>query len=576
MCDNINNFILDRKYKKIFEKYNFKYSKNILDNDNLFIELCKVPNINYNYLKSFININVINFGLKNIENKTGFDYILSNFDNLDYNSSLDDVINLIYLLKVLIKYFDKKYRLILMGKITEKLNLFINNKVLYSSLKSFYISIKKIKDLKYENNNFDLDKILYKLNNSNTNNIENYILKLIKSIDIIDNIYLSNIINILYNLLGNDSLGNINNILFLLNKCIAKVGIENNDLMLVLNKCSNDIYSYIYFMNNNKLVEKTIIINFVQKLGYNIKSFSNIDSLNLKRGFIFGLTNLNANSDYLLKYQPNKSVMELIINCYLRTINSVNFLLPNNFYINSDNSYFYIIEKYNNDLYKYFNYMGSIGKYLNFKTIVKITLFIIECIELLHSNNIIHSDLKLENIVLNYDSDGVISSIKLIDFDVAIFDKIPNCLLNLPDKYDKIIKNKKMRGTKIYMLNSETMSFKNDIYSFGILCLLLLYKNVKLFLGLKISLTENKKLLIKYQSLIKKLTILRDNFVDNNSKLKMLNLIGNIMIKHNKDFFEDNLISDFNIYKDFILSCIKTKYGINDLIKNYRNIFINI
>lgn len=322
-----------------------------------------------------------------------------------------------------------------------------------------------------------------------------------------------------------------------MNKCISRVRLENNDLMLVLNKCSNDIYSYIYFMNNNKLVDKIIIINFVQKLGYNLKSFSNIDNLNLKRGFIFGLINLNDRRNYLLKYQPNKSVMELIINCYLRTINSINFLLPNNFYINSDNSYFYIIEKYDNDLYKYFNYMGSIGKYLNFKTILKITLFIMECLELLHNNNIIHSDLKLENIVLNYNDSGVISSIKLIDFDVAIFDKIPNCLLNLPDKYDKIIRNNKIRGTKIYMLNSETMSFKNDIYSFGILCLLLLYKNVKLILGFKISLTENKKLLIKYQSLLKKLTILRDNFVDNNSKLKMLNLVCNILVKDNmKDF----------------------------------------
>ena len=573
MC---NNFILDKKYKKIFEKYNFKYSKNILDNDNLFIELCKVPNINYNYLKNFININVINFGFKNIENKIGFDYILSNFDNLDCNSSLDNVMNIIYLLKLLIQYFDKKYRIILMGKITEKLNLFINNKVLYSSLKSFYISIKKIKDLKYENNNFDLDKILYKLNNSNIKTIDIYILKLIKYIDNIDKIYLSNIINVLYNLLDNENLCNINNILYLINKCIIRVGLENNNLMLVLSRCSSDIYSYIYFMNNNKLVDKSIIINFVKKLGYNIKSFSNIDSLNLKRGFIFGLTNLNNNSDYLLKYQPNKSVMELIINCYLRTINSVNFLLPNNFYINSDNSYFYIIQKYNNDLYKYFNYMGSIGKYLNFKTIIKITLFIMESLELLHSNNIIHSDLKLENIVLNYDNGGIISSIKLIDFDVAIFDKIPNFLLNLPDKYDKIIKNKKIRGTRIYMLNSETMSFKNDIYSFGVLCLLMLYKNIKLILVLKILLTENKKVLIKYQSLIKKLTLLKYNLIDDNNKLKMLNLIGNIMIKHNKDFFEDNLISDFNIYKDFILSCIKTKYDIKDLIKNYRNIFMNI
>ena len=64
------------------------------------------------------------------------------------------------------------------------------------------------------------------------------------------------------------------------------------------------------------------------------QSFKNIDTLNLKRGFIFGLTNKKDQKDYLLKYQPNKSVMELIINSYLKEHKFSNFLIPLNFFIN--------------------------------------------------------------------------------------------------------------------------------------------------------------------------------------------------------------------------------------------------
>ena len=176
--------------------------------------------------------------------------------------------------------------------------------------------------------------------------------------------------------------------------------------------------------NDNLLIEKDNVLIFLKNIGYNIKSFKDIDSLKLKRGFIQGL--VNNNKEYLLKYQPNKSLMELILNTYLMSLNYSNFLIPQYFFINNDNSYFYIIEKYNTDLYKYYNLLESNNKILSFKSIINITTFIINSIEILHKNNIIHSDLKPENIVININNEHEIIDLKIIDFDVGLFNIIPD------------------------------------------------------------------------------------------------------------------------------------------------------
>ena len=304
------------------------------------------------------------------------------------------------------------------------------------------------------------------------------------------------------------------------------------------------------------------------------KNFITIDNLNLKRGFITGY--VKNNKDYLLKYQPNKSLMELVINCYLKSLNINNFLIPNLFVINNDNSYFYIIEKYNTDLYKFFSILEKNNKILTLNNIFNITLFIIHSIEILHKNNIIHSDLKLENIVLNYDKDNNINDLKIIDFDVGLFDVIPHELTPIPEKYVKILNNKKIRGTKIYMLKNQTMSFNNDIYSLGVVSLILLYKNSKNLLSiLKKSLNEkDKKKMIKIQEYIKKLNNLRDVIEDDNNKFKLLDLIESIFKKYNNlNFFDNkNNKNKLRSYKNFIIDCLKIRFNINELKEKYKDL----
>ena len=58
-----NILLSHSRFKKIFEKYNFSYNINIdvNDKDILFIELCKIPNINYSYIKNCIINNSIDW-----------------------------------------------------------------------------------------------------------------------------------------------------------------------------------------------------------------------------------------------------------------------------------------------------------------------------------------------------------------------------------------------------------------------------------------------------------------------------------------------------------------------------------
>ena len=190
-------------------------------------------------------------------------------------------------------------------------------------------------------------------------------------------------------------------------------------------------------------------------------------------------------------------------------------------------------------------------------------------IKLIPKHNIINSDLKLENIVINIDENNDIKDLRIIDFDVGLFNTIPQSLLPIPDNYDKIFNNKKIRGTRIYMLKEKTMSFKNDIFSLGVISLILLYKNIKLLLTIKSKSSDNKKIIIKYQSLLKKLNILKDGIEEYDNKIKMLELIEDYLKKHKIDF------NNFKYYKEFIIDCIDVKYNINELIDKYVKILFN-
>ena len=59
------------------------------------------------------------------------------------------------------------------------------------------------------------------------------------------------------------------------------------------------------------------------------------------------------------------------------------------------------------------------------------------------------------------------------------------------------MENKKIRGTKLYMLKNTEMCFDNDLYSFGVLMLILLYKNMKLIFSTCKNKQDDKKIIIK-------------------------------------------------------------------------------
>jgi len=576
--DNIN-FLLN-----LLKKYNYSIPK-YDELEDLCIEISKIKDINHN---------IINYVFKNIFTFT-FSTSVKNiyFENLLFNLKESDENNLNNNLKNIKHLYFKEYT----NKIKEILNIlsdkFINKKNSVSLLKSYTIYLNRSNNSKNINiNKKIIITISLLINTKKKTRLIFYIKKLKKyiklNIDIIDKKiiidHLNNLINIKYltnNIKNEVSENNDKYILIFLKlinfikKNYKSIESNNNDFEQILTKVSKNIYDYVYFLKNSKnlLIEKTASINFINLLGFSKKEYKEIENLNLKRGFIQGL--FKNNKKYLLKFQPNKSFMELVINFYIKSLSLKpehnNFLLPEYFFINQDNSYFYIIEKFDSDLYKYFNKLDENSKNFKIDDVLKIIFFIMNSIKILHDNNIIHSDLKPENIILNYDNDYKINNLKIIDFDVSLFNEIPEFLKKLPNPFEKIIQNKKPRGTRIYMLKNETMSFKNDIYSLGIIIIMLLYKTIKLQISnnkkkLKEDEIKNKKEIIKQNSFIKKLNVLKDNIEKKESKNKLIENIINYF-KRNERII-DNL-NKITYLKDCINDCINPDKNINELLSIY-------
>lgn len=542
-----------------------------------------------------------------------YDGILEDFKNNDENTLYK-----ISVLKNILDYLNLDKIIFLIEEINNKINYFKNDKIMFSQLKSLLIKCKK--KIVHKNN---FKKVNEKIVLTNDEKIQktiediqtcdNYQKKMLlmaklsiyidrKKIEVENKTECETTISYTELIKKFHDINNKNEILEpllkLINKCKRLGNITNNELESILLECDKNLYEHVYFLND-LYEDKDKTIEFLSKLGFEKKDFPEIDVLNLKRGFIKGLT--RDNKDYILKYQPNKSVMELIINSYLRPLPTNNFfLIPLLFFINNDNSYFYIIEKFNSDLYKYFNLLDEKKKILTFKEILQIIKFIFNSIEALHDNNIVHCDYKLENIVLNIDNNCVIKDLKIIDFDVGLFNSVPEKLKKTTNIYQKILNNKKPRGTRIYMLKNKEMTFQNDIFSLGVISIVLLYKNTKLL----ISFLKN----IESKLIIKKLTEFRNKIEDNNMKIKLVNIIEKYLVKEHTKFIKNNKtktknkalnkikelninndiyeffdetynIELFSVFKDFINDClgITKKYDIKSLIEKYQNtLFINL
>lgn len=498
-------------------------------------------------------------------------------------------------------------------KITPNLNETIissENNHLAKSEKIYQIPEQVFQDfsiIKNINDNKDnIDNILNIIDNSNDiDKIYYYCTKLNNYLKNNDDINYNKIIDILEKKLYNEDYPN-KDILFLLkliNLCIKNYNInivnnfEKNDAdyldpvgdnknnilnikISILQKClyniSQNIYEHIFFLNNsNENNTEELIFKFMKKIGYDSKSYEDIDNLNLKRGFIKGIICNKTNTEYLLKYQPNKSIMEIIINTVIKNIKNIKennyFLLPKYFFVNKDNSYFYIIKRYDSDLNKYFNILQKNKKIFLFENIIETIYFLLKSIIILHKNFIIHGDLKLENIVVKIDNKNDIIDRKIIDFDVSLFEKIPNNIQGLSKRFDKILNNKTPRGTTSYMSKDKIMTFNNDIYSTGVIVIILLYKAIKLIL-----IFNNK---VKNNVSIKKISLLRKNIEKDDIKIKLLLTLEKIVLKkENKHFFNNINIDHFTKLKEFVIECINinNKYSAEEFLYNYNVLFQQI
>lgn len=435
----------------------------------------------------------------------------------------------------------------------------INNQDLLNNLKNDIDDINKYKDLVNKSKS-----LMIKINKSsniimNKKKIEKKINKYIHLLDnqnisylkLIQNIY-NPFLNIDYDKLNNkieNIIINISDFQFLdFYSIINSKKLNKNNLHKIISyisKNNNLNIPKIMFLSYNDILEtKNSIISFLNKFNFN---YINKKNKTLKRGFIFQMK--NDNKHFIVKYQPNKSFIEIIINKYLSKFNQFkNYILfPKYIFINKNNSYFYIIEKYDCDLLKFL----KITPFIHSNTIIKIIQFISNCIYFMHNIGIIYGDIKLENIVVNYDNNYNIIDMKLIDFDVSLFNNIPKELNKIDEKILNLLQNKKPRGTKIYMSKNEFMENSNDIYSIGVFIIILFYKNIlKVF-------NENNNIVSQHlkSKIIKKLDSLKNNIEKDQSKINLMKYIFRIYNDKRFKHFWNHQIPVKNIYY-IVKNCI--------------------
>lgn len=466
--------------------------------NNLEKYIQKYDNIESNLSNTISNENIILSDLKN------------DLDNI-YNSK-----SLVNKSKALMIKINKSKNLLNNKK---KLEEYINNKIELIDKNNIKILYKIIKIYKpYLNINYD--KLNFKIEN---------IIKHQNNFDDLDFYY---IINYKKNKKNN------------LQKLVTSINFKNCFLF----------HPKILFLEYLEILDNSQnICKFIKKFNF---IYHNISHKILKRGFLFEIT--QDNLKYILKFQPNKSFIEILINKYLSKYSYLNefILYPKYFFVNKNNSYFYIIEKYDCDL---FTYIKNKKEPIDIKEIIFIIQFIIKIIYHLHNLNIIYADLKLENLVVNI-KNNKINDMKIIDFDVSLFDELPNEFLDFEPKIINLLNNKKPRGTKFYQSSNNIMSKSNDIYSIGTFIIILLYKNTMKILHENYQeLSDN--LLSK---ILKRLTYYKNNLDDDSSKIKLIKYIFRIYNDKRFNNYWNHKIKIKNIYI-YVKKCIQQSITIDEL-----------
>jgi hypothetical protein len=132
------------------------------------------------------------------------------------------------------------------------------------------------------------------------------------------------------------------------------------------------------------------------------------------------------------------------------------------------------------------------------------------------------------------------------------------------------------------MKNCDQITFHNDLYSLGIIGVVLLYKIIKIIIFnynvYSSTLEHNTKLIIKNKNIYKEMSKLRDKISENNNHINLLNLCIEFFsklhkLKFNKCNFYNN-IDQLYRFKNIVIDCFDEKYDIDKLYEKYKEIFV--
>lgn len=241
-------------------------------------------------------------------------------------------------------------------------------------------------------------------------------------------------------------------------------------------------------------------------------------------------------------------------------------------YIDNEENVHIVLKPLTMTLYDYFKLISYYPIPQNLR-IIDIFNKLENIIEKIHSNGIVHNDLKLENIMFDYDGNIVVLDLGIADFigispyrhvienylttsyikapdsgeeiKVTIVDEINKNIDD--DKVESPKKNKQYKETKSFTYKSTRKSYSSDIYSFGVSMIQGILKKNARFISINDSIYRVLK--IDNDSSIKKENdriviekILDDDLVKlksfpfYNNLIRMINIDGNTRIKRNSNF----------------------------------------
>ena len=206
-------------------------------------------------------------------------------------------------------------------------------------------------------------------------------------------------------------------------------------------------------------------------------------------GEVYLTSHKNINKQYATKQIPREIAESPLLHKYimneiniLRTINHKNIIHLET--VRKTNNNYYIITEYCNggDLSTCLRkYMLKYGRAFSEEIVQYLMRQIVEAIKYLHGKRIIHRDIKLDNILVNFENEIdevnlnlLKCQIKLIDFGLATYlndSNVAYTALGTPIYMDPIIL-KKFNNILKYNFNDKSICYneKADIYSLGTVC----------------------------------------------------------------------------------------------------------